>query len=254
MDDRGVIYVRHGEPAERLRPFVFGLMPNETWHYARAEGDLLFHFSSGYDDNGGGDLYDYRLVESVNDLRGAADAPIDQLLLSRQSISPLYGRMLNWGPYGRARSRGAGARDRAGQHRHRHDHRQLRAAVRPAACRRGGPHRRGHPGRREPRPSGVRPRAAGNRAGARRSRHALRHPSACRRSLGRRRGAGGVGHDHRGARHQAAGRGRVSGREGGDGTARRDTGLGAPLWPKATARGSSSQETVFAWEAKAAWS
>ena len=104
MDDRGVIYVRHGEPAERLRPFVFGLMPNETWHYARAEGDLLFHFSSGYDDNGGGDLYDYRLVESVNDLRGAPDAPIDQLLLSRQSISPLYGHMLNWGPYGRARS------------------------------------------------------------------------------------------------------------------------------------------------------
>jgi GWxTD domain-containing protein len=104
MDDRGVIYVRHGEPVERLRPFVFGLMPNETWRYARAEGDLLFHFSSGYDDNGGGDLYDYRLVESVNDLRGAADAPIDQLLLSRQSISPLYGRMLNWGPYGRARS------------------------------------------------------------------------------------------------------------------------------------------------------
>jgi hypothetical protein len=40
----------------------------------------------------------------VNDLRGAADAPIDQLMLSRQSISPLYGRMLNWGPYGRARS------------------------------------------------------------------------------------------------------------------------------------------------------
>ncbi len=105
LDDRGVIYVRHGEPSERLRPFVFGLMPNESWRYTRAEGDLLFHFSSGYDDNGGGDLYDYRLVESVNDLRGAADAPIDQLLLSRQSISPLYGRMLNWGPYGRAHSR-----------------------------------------------------------------------------------------------------------------------------------------------------
>jgi GWxTD domain-containing protein len=104
LDDRGVIYVRHGEPAERLRPFVYGLMPNETWRYDRAEGDLLFHFSSGYDDNGGGDLYDYRLVESVNDLRGAADAPVDQLLLSRQSMSPLYGRMLNWGPYGRARS------------------------------------------------------------------------------------------------------------------------------------------------------
>ena len=80
-------------------------MPNETWRYGRADGDLLFHFSAGYDDRGGGDLYDYRLVESVLDLRGAADAPSDQLLLSRQSLSPIYGRMLNWGPYGAARAR-----------------------------------------------------------------------------------------------------------------------------------------------------
>ncbi|MEO7984921.1 MAG: GWxTD domain-containing protein [Gemmatimonadales bacterium] len=105
LDDRGVIYVRHGDPAERLHPFVFGLMPNETWRYDRADGDLLFHFSSGSDENGGGDLYDYRLVESVLDLHGASDAPVDQLLLSRQSLSPVYGRMLNWGHYGAGRSR-----------------------------------------------------------------------------------------------------------------------------------------------------
>ena len=105
LDDRGVIYVRHGEPADRLRPFVFGLMPNETWRYARAEGDLLLHFSAGYDQHGGGDLYDYRLVESVLDLRGAGEAPRDQLLLSRQSLTPLYGRMLNWGAHGAARAR-----------------------------------------------------------------------------------------------------------------------------------------------------
>ena len=112
LDDRGVIYVRHGEPTERLRPFVFGLMPNESWRYARAEGDLLFHFSAGYDKGSGGDLYDYRLVESVLDLRGSEEAPPDQLLLSRQTLSPLYGRMLNWGPYGaalaRAEERGIG--------------------------------------------------------------------------------------------------------------------------------------------------
>lgn len=105
LDDRGIIYVRHGEPGERLRPFVFGLMPNESWRYARAEGDLLFHFSAGYDEHGGGDLYDYRLVQSVLDLRGASAAPPDQLMLSRQSLSPVYGRMLNWGRYGRARAR-----------------------------------------------------------------------------------------------------------------------------------------------------
>ena len=105
IDDRGVIYVRHGDPTERLRPFVFGLMPNESWRFNRAEGDLLFHFSSGWDSNGGGDLYDYRLVESVLDLRGAGEAPVDQLLLSRQTLSSVYGRMLNWGRYGAARSR-----------------------------------------------------------------------------------------------------------------------------------------------------
>jgi GWxTD domain-containing protein len=105
LDDRGVIYIRHGEPAQRLRPFIFGAMPNESWRYVRAEGDLLLHFSGGYDQNGGGDLYDYRLVESVLDLRGAADAPRDQLLLSRQTLSPMYGRMLNWGRFGAAHAR-----------------------------------------------------------------------------------------------------------------------------------------------------
>jgi len=102
LDDRGIIYVRQGAPTVRLRPFIFGAMPNESWRYERADGDLLFHFSSGYDENGGGDLYDYRLVQSVLDLRGAADAPRDQLILSRQSLSPIYSRMLNWGRFGSA--------------------------------------------------------------------------------------------------------------------------------------------------------
>jgi GWxTD domain-containing protein len=113
LDDRGIIYIRQGAPADRLRPFIFGAMPNESWRYARADGDLLFHFSAGYDGNGGGDLYDYRLVQSVLDLRGAADAPRDQLILSRQSLSPIYSRMLNWGAFGaaneRARERNIGA-------------------------------------------------------------------------------------------------------------------------------------------------
>jgi GWxTD domain-containing protein len=113
VDDRGVIYIRQGEPAERLRPFVFGVMPNESWRYVRSDGDLLFHFSGGYDGNGGGDLYDYRLVQSVLDLHGAADAPRDQLILSRQSLSPIYSRMLNWGRFGsinaQARERNIGA-------------------------------------------------------------------------------------------------------------------------------------------------
>jgi GWxTD domain-containing protein len=113
LDDRGIIYIRQGEPAERIRPFIFGAMPNESWRYERADGDLLFHFSSGYDGEGGGDLYDYRLVKSVLDLRGAEDAPRDQLILSRQSLSPIYSHMLNWGRFGaaheEARERNIGA-------------------------------------------------------------------------------------------------------------------------------------------------
>ncbi|HET6797359.1 MAG TPA: GWxTD domain-containing protein [Gemmatimonadales bacterium] len=115
LDDRGVIYIRHGSPNRRLRPFIFGAMPNESWLYLRADGNLVFHFSAGYDAKGGGDLYDYRLVQSVLDLRGAEDAPRDQLILSRQSLSPLYSRMLNWGNYGSAKAgdleRSTGAAD-----------------------------------------------------------------------------------------------------------------------------------------------
>ena len=94
--------------------------------------------------------------------------PIDQLLLSRQTLSPLYGRMLNWGPYGAARRRGPRARHRPGEHRLRHDDRQLRAAVRPPAhgVRRSG--RRGERERRcRSRTSCSRIGAAGDDAGSR---------------------------------------------------------------------------------------
>ena len=140
-------------------------MPNESWRFGRAEGDLLFHFSSGWDTNGGGDLYDYRLVESVLDLRGAAEAPEDQLMLSRQAVSPVYGRMLNWGRFGAARARVARARDRPGEHRHRHDDRQPRASLRPRARRRGGPGGGGREGRHAAGPSRLRRGGAGHRPG-----------------------------------------------------------------------------------------
>ena len=156
LDDRGIIYVRHGEPADRLRPFVFGVMPNESWRYVRAEGDLLFHFSGGYDEYGGGDLYDYRLVQSVFDLRGAADAPRDQLLLSRQSLSPVYSRMLNWGRFGAAKPERPGAHHRTDQHRGGHHDGHLRASLQTPAGGCGGPDcgRKGCGG--EPGPSGLR--------------------------------------------------------------------------------------------------
>jgi GWxTD domain-containing protein len=102
LDDRGVVYVRHGEPDQRIRPQMFGLLPNETWLYHQPDGDLLLHFSSGGEGFEGGDLTDYRLVPSVFDLRGNG-APQDMLIASRFEISDLYERIMSWGPIGARR-------------------------------------------------------------------------------------------------------------------------------------------------------
>lgn len=103
LDDRGVVYVRHGEPDERLRPTLFGLLPNETWLYRRPDGDLLMHFSAGGEGFEGGDLTDYRLVSSVFDLRGDR-TPRDLLIASRFGVSDLYQKIMAWGPLGARRA------------------------------------------------------------------------------------------------------------------------------------------------------
>lgn len=103
LDDRGVVYLRHGEPDLQLRPLLFGLLPNETWLYRRPDGDLLMHFSAGGEKFEGGDLTDYRLVPSVLALRGDR-APKDMLIASRFEISDLYEKILAWGPHGTARA------------------------------------------------------------------------------------------------------------------------------------------------------
>ena len=40
FDDRGVIYIRHGEPTSRATYAAPGLEPNESWRYSRPDGDL----------------------------------------------------------------------------------------------------------------------------------------------------------------------------------------------------------------------
>ncbi len=103
FDDRGVIYIRHGEPTSRATYAAPGLEPNESWRYARPEGDLLFHFVARQD------VQDFRLVESLFDVLGfsnalalkgglgaagdAGDPMAQQLLLSRERLSPIYGRI-----------------------------------------------------------------------------------------------------------------------------------------------------------------
>jgi len=109
FDDRGVIYVRHGNPDQRLQFNVPGIEPNESWRYQREGGDLIFHFLARQD------VQDFRLVESVFDILGFANAmqardsgdvnafvQTEALVRSREPLSPLYSRMLSAGRGGGA--------------------------------------------------------------------------------------------------------------------------------------------------------
>ncbi|HYF40474.1 MAG TPA: GWxTD domain-containing protein [Gemmatimonadales bacterium] len=101
FDDRGVIYIRHGEPSSRASYAAPGLEPNESWRYTRADGDLIFHFIARED------VQDFKLVESLFDVLGFSDAVklqgqvasaadnavAEQLMLSRERLSPIYRRL-----------------------------------------------------------------------------------------------------------------------------------------------------------------
>src|SRR5690606_22064224 len=54
-DDRGVVYIRHGEPTERATYNAPGIQFNESWMYERADGNLVFHFVARED------VQDYKL-------------------------------------------------------------------------------------------------------------------------------------------------------------------------------------------------
>lgn len=64
FDDRGLMYLRHGEPSRRVVFNAIGVDANESWTYERPGGDLIFHFVAR------GDVTDYKLVESVLDVFG----------------------------------------------------------------------------------------------------------------------------------------------------------------------------------------
>ena len=106
FDDRGVIYIRHGEPSSRASYAAPGLEPNESWRYTRPEGDLIFHFVARED------VQDFKLVESLFDVLGFDQAialrdggpdanPVAaQLMLSREQLSPIYQRLQSAGRIG----------------------------------------------------------------------------------------------------------------------------------------------------------
>ncbi|MBE0591740.1 MAG: GWxTD domain-containing protein, partial [Gemmatimonadales bacterium] len=99
FDDRGVIYVRHGQPDRSVTFSAPDVDPNETWLYVRSEGNLIFHFVARED------VQDYKLVESVTDvldpalalrLQAGAEAasPVAlELFTSRQFVDPVYQRL-----------------------------------------------------------------------------------------------------------------------------------------------------------------
>jgi GWxTD domain-containing protein len=101
FDDRGIIYIRHGEPTSRASYAAPGLEPNESWRYSRPDGDMIFHFMARED------VQDFKLVESLFDVLGFSNAlalrgglagsegdPVaQQLLLSREQLAPIYGRL-----------------------------------------------------------------------------------------------------------------------------------------------------------------
>jgi GWxTD domain-containing protein len=105
FDDRGVIYIRHGEPSSRATYAAPGLEPNESWRYTRPDGDLIFHFVARED------VQDFKLVESLFDVLGFSNAlalrqgitgtdgdPVAQeLMLSREQLSPIYQRLQSAG-------------------------------------------------------------------------------------------------------------------------------------------------------------
>lgn len=86
-DARGEIYIRHGEPTERVD---YPNFCNVSWRYGRGDGDLYFHFAPV----GSPANQEYRLEASVLELCSP-----EQLWISRVvAWGPAYSRLVNAGP------------------------------------------------------------------------------------------------------------------------------------------------------------
>jgi GWxTD domain-containing protein len=97
FDDRGVVYLRHGEPDDVARFTGPNVQRNESWRYRRSEGDLVFHFVSDEDTE------DFKLVTSLADALMRNSATLAQnrnsaenageLFQSRATLDPIYNRL-----------------------------------------------------------------------------------------------------------------------------------------------------------------
>jgi GWxTD domain-containing protein len=102
FDDRGIIYIRHGEPDQRATfpSDLNRIEPNVSWLYRRPTGDLVFNFVAR------DDASDYKLVESLVDAMGfrtavqAAGHPdqsVIDLYASREQFGGTYARVARGG-------------------------------------------------------------------------------------------------------------------------------------------------------------
>src|SRR6185436_9995576 len=100
FDDRGVIYLRHGDPDRRARYACQTTdehcAANESWLYRRTPTDLVFHFAAR------DDVQDYKLIESLVDVLGFQTAvraagggvpELASLYQSRDQFGDLYQRV-----------------------------------------------------------------------------------------------------------------------------------------------------------------
>ncbi len=81
LDDRGMIYIRQGEPDRRAN-YVGGMgtRPNESWLYFRPSGNLVLHFAEMGPAG-------WRMVESLVDIAGLDAA---RMYESRGGLDPSY--------------------------------------------------------------------------------------------------------------------------------------------------------------------
>jgi GWxTD domain-containing protein len=109
-DDRGLVYIRHGEPDATASLTRTGGCPNVSWLYRRPEGNLIVHFVARQRPN------DWRVVETLANVSGENGATtrlrqagrestcpaLDGLLDSRRYLDPIYGKLavnqsrMNW--------------------------------------------------------------------------------------------------------------------------------------------------------------
>lgn len=85
VDDRGMVFIRHGEPDDRASFVADGVPPNESWVYHHPGEDLIVHFAQSLTASG------WNLVDGITQL-GASPCQIPALLDSRGAIDPTYQR------------------------------------------------------------------------------------------------------------------------------------------------------------------